>query len=129
LNVNIEFFPFGRDIDRLEPFLKKPLFKLHTRFGLFGGVRLNKDPLSAVNAGVSFSYSKTVTLTFGWTWVDNRVADEQKVSVNENIKDIDRAKDFFNRKYERSKFSIGITFAPTQIAKALGINGDKKKEE
>ena len=124
LNVNVEFYPFGRDIDRLEPFLKKPLYKLYTRFGFYGGVRLSKDPFTALNAGFSFSYSKTVTLTFGWTWVDNRVADVQQVSVGEDVKDIEKAKDYFNRKYERSKFSIGLTFAPSQIAKSLGIGGD-----
>lgn len=127
LNVNIEFYPFGRDIDRLEPWIKDPFYRLHTRFGLFGGIRLSDDPLAAVNAGFTFSYSKTVTLTFGWSWLNNRVADDQQVKIG-NITNLDQAKEFFRRRYERSNFTVGITFAPVQIAKALGI-GEKKKDK
>jgi hypothetical protein len=127
LNVNLEFYPFGRDIDQLEPFFKKPWHKLHTRFGIIGGVKLSKDPLSAVNLGLAFSYSKMVTVTWGWSWVDNRILD-QTVKVAADVRTIDQAKDYFKRDYERSKMTVGISFAPGQIAKALGI-GEKKGEK
>ena len=129
LNANLEFYPFGRDIDRLDPFLSNPFYRLHTRFGVFGGLRISTDPLSAINAGFTFSYSKTVTLTFGWSWLSNQIANEQQVKVLNKIKTVQEAKDYFRRDYQQSNFTIGIAFAPMQIAKSLGIAAEKKNNK
>ncbi|MEP3390402.1 MAG: hypothetical protein ABJO02_19580 [Reichenbachiella sp.] len=127
LMLNLEFYPFGRDIGQLKPLLKDPWTKLHTRFGLYGGARLNKDFLDALSAGFAFSYSKTVTLTFGWSWIADQIEEGQMVAVPEDLSTVDEAKAFFRKDYERSNFTVGISFAPGQIIKALGI-GDKDED-
>lgn len=117
LYVSAELFPFGRDIDRFEAIWKKPFYKPWERLGIFGGIKLSKDPLSAFYTGLSVSISKTSSIQFGFSFRNEVVP---QVTSVEGITSLDSALEYAKRKYGRS-FFVGVSFAPGQISKSLGL--------
>lgn len=117
----IEWMPWGRDIDRLEPVWSKnkdvKTFSLE-RFGFTAGVKISKDPLQTLYGGIAYSLSKEVALNFGIAYY----------ATPKEIKDLpvtaeaglDYLKDNADRRLE-PKIFFGISFSPGQLGKALGI--------
>lgn len=117
----IEWMPWGRDIDRLEPVWSKnkdvKTFSLE-RLGFTAGVKISKDPLQTLYGGIAYSLSKEVALNLGIAFY----------ATPKDIKDLpvtadaalDYLKDNADRKLE-PKIYFGISFSPGQLGKALGI--------
>jgi hypothetical protein len=117
----IEWIPWGRDIDRLEPVWSKnkdiKAFALQ-RFGLAAGIKISKDPLQAIYGGISYSLSKEAALNFGIGFYAT-AKDVKSLPVGVDAT-LDYLKDNADRKLE-PKIFFGISFSPGQISKSLGI--------
>lgn len=110
-----DFYPFGRDLDRFESIWKKSV-PLQQRLGLFGGIRISKDPLEGFYYGVSLALIKNMTINIGGT----SMLEETKQTIDiSNIASLDDAKQLLNRKYSKPKFFIGISFAPSDLKKII----------
>lgn len=143
----IEFHPigyggaFGRDIDNFNPIWKDfftvkrdvrekarawKWFKDVTisRIGIYGGLKISKDPLSSLHAGFNYAITKDLYINFGWVW--NNEITPQVVAIGD-ITSLDDAKQYAKRKYSSGKFSWGLSFAPSSIIDMLGIKGKEKE--
>lgn len=142
----IEFHPigygpaWGRDIDNFNP-IWKDLFAIKrdirengrgwkwfkdialSRIGIYGGLRISKDPLSSLHAGFNYAITKELYLNFGWVW--NNELTPQVTAIGD-ISSLDDAAKYARRKYSGGKFSWGLSFAPSSIIDMLGIKGKEK---
>jgi hypothetical protein len=120
LLVGLEFYPFGRDMDRFLPIWKEPFQNFEERIGIMGGIRLSKDPLSAYYYGICLSLSKGLTITVGYNYTNQY---KNQIVYLPNVGSVDNAKDYLKRSYERNIY-FGIFLSPLQMARTLGL---KKK--
>jgi hypothetical protein len=118
LLVGLEFYPFGRDMDRFLPIWRAPFANFEERIGFMGGVRLSKDPLRAYYYGLCLSLSKGLTVTVGYNYTSQY---KDQVMYIPDIGSVDNAKEYLKRSYERNIY-FGIFFSPLQMAKAIGLN-------
>lgn len=123
LIATFDFYPFGRDLDRLDVLWKKNGIPFEQRFGLYAGLQISKDPLQGIYYGVSFAPARNITLNIGAASVLE--AGAQTVNVGE-ITSVQDAKQLLKRTYE-TKFFIGLTFSPTDLSKMVFGNKDDKK--
>jgi hypothetical protein len=115
LSVGLEFYPFGRDIDRFTPIWKKPLYRPWERMGFYGGVKLSSKPLDAIYAGISMSLSKEVALIAGVSWI--KTADVQDATASDGA-DLEKAMKETSMSREQA-FYLGITLSPSLMLKSL----------
>jgi hypothetical protein len=134
LAVFLTFYPFGgRDIDRFDPIHKinlrgkktqHILYKLTLeRIGVFGGVKMSKDPIQNIYFGGSYAFSKALNFNIGWVWANTLTPSVTNVGSINSFAD---AVKYADRKYERQLF-IGVSFAPSSVTEILGLNKDKDK--
>lgn len=120
-----------RDIDTFQPLWKDIFSKGRhrsvgqylydatlSRIGIYGGVKISKDPLSNLYAGFNYALTKELAINFGWTWT-NQITPQ--VSQIGNITSLSDALQYARRKYSASSFSIGLSFAPSAIITMLGL--------
>ncbi|MGY3211535.1 hypothetical protein [Mucilaginibacter sp. HD30] len=92
---------------------------LFERTGLYGGIKIAKDPLSNIYAGFNYAVTKDFAFNFGWVWVNDyatQVTDVGSIgSVNDALK-------YAKRSYSGGKFSVGISFSPSSFITSLGLN-------
>jgi hypothetical protein len=139
LFASFEFHPigynaqFGRDIENFAPlwqdiFRSKKLDKIgfwpwlrqitFSRIGIYGGLKIDKDPLSSLHAGLNFAVTKTLYLNFGSTWTNEIVPQVKSIG---NITSINDAKAYAKRKYSGPTYSWGVSFAPSTVIEMLGL--------
>ncbi|NQX56851.1 hypothetical protein HQN86_24755 [Pedobacter panaciterrae] len=123
-----------RDVDRFYP-LWKSLFdnkayesprsfarylydNTLSRIGVYGGLKLSKDPLSGLYAGFNYAITNDFAVNLGWVWVNEY---ETQVTDIGAITSVDDALKFAKRRYGKANFSVGISFAPAIFAKSLGL--------
>lgn len=94
-----------------------------SRIGLYGGVKIDKDPLSNLYAGFNYAITKELAVNLGWTWVNDYTP---QVTAIGDITSVSDALKYADRKYSAAKFSIGVSFTPSAFATTLGI---KSKSE
>lgn len=94
------------------------------RIGVYGGLKISKDPLSDLHAGLSYAITKELNLNLGWTW-SNEV--QPQVKEIGNIGSLDDAKQYATRSYSKGKFSWGLSFSPSSVISMLGLK-DKKED-
>jgi hypothetical protein len=146
LYAAFEFHPFGynnawgRDIDNFKPFWKDVFLDKNadrvgfarwlkhvtlSRIGVYGGLKISKDPLSSLHAGFNYALTKDVYLNVGWSWINEVIPQVKEIgdisSVNDAIK-------YANRKYSDGKFSWGLSFAPGSLMEMLGLKGKEKEK-
>jgi len=126
LMVMLDFYPAGRDIDRLEPIWKNNntigFFNLN-RFAITAGLKLSKDPLESCFLGISYALTKEFSLAGGIAFnaTPNDVQD-LPVGVNASL-------DYLKSNADRSlvpSWFIGITLSPGNMSKALGYKKQDK---
>jgi hypothetical protein len=141
LTALIAFHPFGRDIDNFNP-IWKSLFarnsdieeknkraakwfynNLFSRIGIYGGVKISKDPLSGLSAGFNYALTKEFSVNLGWTWTNEVIPQVTEIG---NITSLPDALKYARRDYSKPKFSWGLTFAPSSVISMLGLK-DKKE--
>lgn len=141
LTALIAFHPFGRDIDNFNP-IWKSLFagntdiedknkraakwfynNLFSRIGIYGGVKISKDPLSGLTAGLNYALTKEFSVNVGWTWTNEVIPQVTDIGTITSLPD---ALKYAKRDYSGPKFSWGITFAPSSVISMLGLK-DKKE--
>jgi hypothetical protein len=93
------------------------------RVGVYGGLKLSKDPLSNLYSGFNYAISKDLCVNFGWTW--NNEITPQITNIG-SITSISDAKEFAQRKYSKPTFAIGLSFSPSSV---ITMFGAKDKEE
>lgn len=93
------------------------------RIGVYGGLKIDKDPLSNLYAGFNYAVTKELAVNFGWTWANEYVPQVKEIG---DITSVGDALKYADRKYSGAKFSIGISFSPSAFATTLGI---KSKSE
>jgi hypothetical protein len=120
LMVMLDWYPAGRDIDRLEPIWKNnkdiAFFDLN-RLAVTAGLKLSKDPLESCFLGLSYALTKEFSLTGGIAFIATP-KDVQNLPVGVNAS-LDYLKSNAERKLEPSWF-FGITLSPGIMSKALG---------
>jgi|GEM_PF-2743886 len=126
-----------RDIDNFNP-LWKDLFSigrerkigtylydaLLSRIGVYGGVKIGKDPLSNLYAGFNFAITKELSINLGWTWTNEVTPQVTEIG---NIGSVSDALKYAKRKYTGGKFSWGLSFSPSSVAQMLGIGKGEEK--
>jgi hypothetical protein len=123
-----------RDVDRFPP-LWKSLFDNRSygsprsfaryiydntlsRIGVYGGLKLSKDPLSNLYAGFNYAVTNDLAVNLGWVWANEY---ETQITDVGAITSVDDALKFAKRSYGKANFSLGISFAPAIFAKTLGL--------
>ena len=94
------------------------------RMGLYGGLKISKDPLSDVHAGFNYALTKEVSVNLGWTWTNEL---QPQITEIGNITSLKDALKYAKRKYGTGQFSWGLSFAPSSVIQMLGLG--KSKEE
>lgn len=125
-----------RDIDNFQPLWKDIFSKgkkrnvgqylydgLISRIGIYGGVKVSKDPLSNLYAGFNFAITKELSANFGWTWSNQVIPQVTEIG---NITSLDDALKYAKRKYSAGKFSWGLSFAPSAVIDMLGLKAKGK---
>jgi hypothetical protein len=121
LMLMLNWYPTGRDIDRLEPIWKNKkemgLFDPN-RFAITSGLKLSKDPLESCFLGISYSLSKEFSLTGGLAFnATPKNITDLPVGMNASL-------DYLKSNSERSlvaSWYFGITLSPGSMSKALGF--------
>lgn len=118
-----DFYPWGRDIDRLDVLWKGGI-PLVQRIGIYGGLQISKDPLQGYYYGLSFAPAKNMTVNFGGA----TVLDEGQQTVNiGSFTSLNDAKQLLGRRYV-TKFFLGISFSPSDVKNIIfGESKDEKK--
>ncbi len=115
----IDFYPWGRDLDRLDPMWKKNNFipAISTkRLGVFLGVKLSKDPLEILQGGLSYAITKDFSLNSGLSFVSTlKDVSAQPVGVGATL---DFLKENADRKYE-PYFHFGFSMSASAIGDLL----------
>lgn len=122
------WYPFGQDVDRLEPIWKRT--KEHKflydaigqRIGLFTGLQISKDPISGLYGGFNFAISKDFYLNCGVNYVSQLAPAITNIG---NITNLDEAKTYGKREY-RGQLFIGVSFSPSEMLKIIKP-AEKKK--
>jgi hypothetical protein len=138
LNALIELHP-GRDIDNFRPIWKTILKKdedldkrkagrwfsdnIFNRIGIYGGVKISKDPLASLHAGFNFAITKELYINLGWSWNNEVVPQVTEVG---NITSLSDALKYAKRSYSSPEFSWGLSFSPSSVISMLGLK-DKKE--
>jgi hypothetical protein len=117
LLVGLEFYPFGRDMDRFLPIWKAPFRHFEERIGIIGGLRLSKDPLSTYYYGICLSLSKGLTITVGYNYTNQY---KNQIVYLPDVGSADNAKEYLKRSYEKNIY-FGIFLSPLQMARTLGL--------
>lgn len=117
LLVGLEFYPFGRDMDRFLPIWRAPFANFAQRVGIMGGIQLSKDPLNTYYYGICLSLSKGLTITVGYNYSNQY---KNQIVYLPNIGSVDNAKEYLKRTYERNIY-FGIFLSPLQMARTLGL--------
>jgi hypothetical protein len=125
-----------RDIDNFQPLWKDIFSKgrdrnagqylydaLIARIGIYGGVKVSKDPLSNLYSGFNFAITKELYINFGWTWINEITPQVTEIG---NITSLNDAKEYAKRQYSSGKFSWGLSFAPSAVISMLGIKAKDK---
>lgn len=123
-----------RDIDNFRPlwkslFSKRPDDKTFdfgnwlcdntiSRIGIYGGVKIAKDPISNLYAGFNYAVTKDIGFNFGWAWVNDYATQVTDVGAISSVSD---ALKYAKREYSKGKFSIGISFSPSAFSTAVGL--------
>jgi hypothetical protein len=94
-----------------------------SRIGLYGGVKIDKDPLANLYAGFNYAVTKELAVNFGWVWANEVTPQVTAIGDITSVKD---ALKYADRKYSKGKISIGLSFTPSAFATTLGI---KSKSE
>jgi hypothetical protein len=92
------------------------------RVGVYGGLKLAKDPLSSLYAGFNYAVTKDLYINLGWSWNNEVVPQVTDVG---SITSLDDIKEFLDRDYSKPTFSIGLSFSPSSVITMLGL---KEKE-
>ncbi|MEX6690041.1 hypothetical protein QTN47_21205 [Danxiaibacter flavus] len=114
-----------RDIDNFNPIWKDVFGKgrgrsfgqyihdaIFQRIGIYGGIKISKDPLSNLYSGFNFAITKELSVNLGWTWTNQ--INPQVTNIGE-ITSLDDAKEYAQRSYTVGKFSWGLSFSPSAI--------------
>lgn len=126
------------DIDNFQPiwkavFAKDPdkrtvghyLYKITIeRIGVYGGLKISKDPLSNIYAGINYAITKEISLTAGYVWTND--VQPQITSIG-NITSLSDATKYAKRSYSKAQFSWGVSFSPSSVISMLGLG--KKTEK
>ncbi|RXK62386.1 hypothetical protein ESA94_05090 [Lacibacter luteus] len=141
LTALIAFHPFGRDIDNFNPIWKSIFARnadienknkraakwfynnLFSRIGIYGGVKISKDPLAGLTAGFNYALTKEFSVNVGWTWTNEVIPQVTEIGTITSLPD---ALKYAKRDYSGPKFSWGLTFAPSSVISMLGLK-DKKE--
>lgn len=122
LMVLLDWYPAGRDIDRLEPIWKsnkdKDFFDVN-RLAVTAGLKLSKDPLESSFLGLSYALSREFSLTGGLAF-NATPKDVQNLPVGVNAT-LDYLKSNADRKLEPSWY-FGFTLTPGSMSKVLNLN-------
>ncbi|PTS96276.1 hypothetical protein DBR11_19425 [Pedobacter sp. HMWF019] len=114
----VELYPFGRDYDRLKLVTDKDNIPIHERIGIVGGLRISKDPLETIFAGLSFAMSKAFNIVGGMSF--NKTAkDVNELQVGYNTT-LDYLRSNADKEYV-SKFYVGISVSPESLFKLFGV--------
>jgi hypothetical protein len=120
LMVMLDWYPFGRDIDRLDFILGKNKnidFFDPNRLSVTAGLKLSKDPLESCFLGLSYALTKEFSITGGFAFnATPKDVKDLPVGVNATF---DYLQSNAERKLEPSWF-FGITLSPGRMSKALG---------
>lgn len=131
LNVLLNIFPFGRDIDRVDPiFMLKirdkkigPAAKefIKNRIGVHAGMKLSSDPIESFYFGLNLAFSQKININAGWSWINTIRPAVYDIG---DITTLANAMDYVNRQYS-GHFYWGVSFSPSAMVDILGL---KKKE-
>jgi hypothetical protein len=114
LMIGIEWYPFGRDLDRYS-LGSKPFYRWWSRFGVFGAAKMSSNPLESLFLGATLSLTKEFSVHAGCLW-QYQTPDQTRV-VN-GVSNVTEARKYLNTSY-KGTFSFGITLSPSQAVKAL----------
>lgn len=121
----IDFYPWGRDLDRLEPIWKgiskskKDIAAVSIqRVGITGGIRLSKDPFSSIFMGLSYAITSNLSLIGGIAY--NAIIKDQVIQTSSQSPSIDYIIENADREVKPSIF-IGVSLAPSGVGKLLSI--------
>ncbi|WP_256003297.1 hypothetical protein [Pedobacter deserti] len=114
----VEFYPFGRDYDRLKLITDKDNIPFHERIGIVAGLKISKDPLESYFAGISLAISKAFNVVAGTSF--NKTpedVDELQVGTNASLEYLRRHSD----KQYVPKLYLGISVSPESLFKVFGV--------
>lgn len=123
LIVMLVFHPFRPDYDRLGPIWKQKPRDLSDiqyfflqRLGVYGGLKVSKDPIQSIYTGLNFAIAKEFYISAGYTWQNQIIP---QVKNTGSITDLDAAKEYANRDYKGSLY-WSISMSPSAMLKTLG---------
>lgn len=89
-----------------------------SRIGIYGGVKMSKDPLAGLFAGFNYALTKELAINLGWAWTNEY---QNQVTAVGDISSLDDALKYAKRKYSSGKFSVGLSFSPTVVLDTWGL--------
>jgi hypothetical protein len=120
LAAMIEFYPFGRDYDRLQPiWAGKQKTGFGDRIGLVAGLKIATDPLQDIYMGASFALSEDYSISFGAQF-HSEPKDQKNLPVGLNTTP-EYLKDNLAREY-KTVFFVNLSLNPSAVSKLLGFN-------
>jgi hypothetical protein len=117
ITMSLEWYPFGRDIDRFLP-LWKDFKNIPQHLGISVGISLSKDPLQSYYAGVALCLTKEFNVVCGINFANTTTNDQHQITNISSVSDAEKY--VLNRSYKGS-FYIGISLSPSQAIKNLGL--------
>ncbi|MDN3658667.1 hypothetical protein QWZ08_23690 [Ferruginibacter paludis] len=115
----VEWYPFGRDIDRFESiFSKDSKTQLKERIGITTGIRISKDPIQDIYGGISLALSKDFSLGFGIQY-HSEPKDQSNLPVGIDAT-LEYLKSNVSREYKVQSF-FALLINPGVVSKLLGL--------
>jgi len=119
LAAMIEFYPFGRDYDRLQPiWSSKQQTNFGDRIGIVAGMKIAKDPLQDIYTGFSIALSEDYSISFGLQF-HSQTKDQLNLPVGINTS-LDYLKNNLSREYKTIGF-LNLSLNPAAVSKILGF--------